>query len=370
MTRQPRSWRVLVVVLGALSLLVADATMRAQQAQSAVQEVTHEARAVHAWLDTYELEGEAAAQAILLDLPSVVPLAVHLIAHGHTWVDSSPPDQRDRRRLIAATAALDLMHAGLDNEWYALPPLMEWGCSLVRQLPAGSAAERFWQLAAIALHGGAKDFNITSLGNEEKGHLSDHALPRLGDEPRLRLKIAEAVRRAARPRRPSPGRDFAWPYDPPLAWYRIKENEVHHRYRGLYDDPVVGEEARVRHVAYFFDLRDAPGMAAALEDARAHVRDPFLRYVLLFLSGRFHEFQGRDADALPYYREAAALVPEGLSAAIATAELLFVAGEASAAQAVLTPAVRALERDPWHLFQLNDYRFYDEWRRGLSEAVW
>jgi hypothetical protein len=241
---------------------------------------------------------------------------------------------------------------------------------LVRQLPAGTAGERFWQLAAIALHGGAGDFNHTSLGNEERGHLTDHALPRLGHEPRLRLTVAEAVRRAARPRQKSPSRDFTRPPETPFAWYRIKEGEVHDRYRELYDDPIVGEEARVRHAAYFFDLRDATGMAAALEDARTLVRDPFMRYVVLFLSGRFHEFQKREAEALPYYREAAALVPEGLSAAIAAAELLFVSGESSAADAVLTRALRSPGRDPWYLFQLNDYRLYDEWRRGLSEAVW
>lgn len=366
--RQTGPWRVLAAALTTLWLFTPDTEMRAQNARTAAQEPSREARLVHAWLDTYEQQGEAAAQALLPTVSSVAPLATQLIAHGRAWVDASTPERRDHRRLVAATAALDILRAGLENEWYALLPLMEWGCQLVRQLPRGTTGERFWQLSVLALHGGAKDFNSTSLGNEEKGHLSDHVLPRLGNEPRLRLMIVEAVRRAARPRGTPSARNFARPPDPPFAWFRIKENEVHDRYRDLYADPEVGDEARVRHIAYFFDLRDAAGMAPALEQARARIHDPFLRYVVLFLSGRFHEFQGRDSEALPYYREASALVPYGVSAALATAEQLFIAGESEAAEAILTRAVRSVERDPWHLFQLNDYRFYDEWRRGLSEA--
>lgn len=128
----------------------------------------------------------------------------------------------------------------------------------------------------------------------------------------------------------------------------------------------------IRNANYYREQGDVAGYDAALTAARATVRDPYLRYVVLFMTGLFHEMHDRDAEALPFYREANELVPTGRSAALALSSLLSVAGQVTEAEAVLNRAVRSTDTqiDPWHLFQLYDYRFYEEWRRGLSEALW
>src|SRR5690606_35803879 len=129
--------------------------------------------------------------------------------------------------------------------------------------------------------------------------------------------------------------------DPPLGWFRLLPARVHYEYRSLYADPVVGEEAMIRNANYYREQGDVAGDDAALPAARATVRDPYLRYVVLFMTGLFHEMHDRDAEALPFYREANELVPTGRSAALALSSLLSAAGQVTEAEAVLNRAVRS-----------------------------
>jgi hypothetical protein len=89
-----------------------------------------------------------------------------------TWTTAAGRPSEVRRRLVAATVALELANAKMDSEWVALRELVEWGCELLRR-GGPSDAERIWQRASIALAGGALDDAL--LYRTRTGLRYDHA---------------------------------------------------------------------------------------------------------------------------------------------------------------------------------------------------
>jgi len=75
---------------------------------------------------------------------------------GRTWIDADGPQWRPRRRLMAATLALETAHASLDRGWLASRALIEWGASELAKAPP-TVEERTWHQAALALCEGALD---------------------------------------------------------------------------------------------------------------------------------------------------------------------------------------------------------------------
>jgi hypothetical protein len=102
---------------------------------------------------------------------------------GEAWVHAGPEQERPRRRLAAATFALEAARAaegiewkrvirldawtddkgnttqeGADRVYWNAPPLLvEWGCALLRQEPTPPPVERIWHLASVAAAQGAGD---------------------------------------------------------------------------------------------------------------------------------------------------------------------------------------------------------------------
>ncbi len=70
---------------------------------------------------------------------------------------SPDPKEIPRRRLVAATFALETARAGLDHEWANSVDLIDWGWTQLSKERQPLPAERLWHLAAIALFQGALD---------------------------------------------------------------------------------------------------------------------------------------------------------------------------------------------------------------------
>ena len=102
---------------------------------------------------------------------------------GAAWIAEDGPKWTERRRMVLATFALEVAHAGLDYQWRNSKDLLEWTCTLLRRERAASDFERAWHLAALALLEGARDREALEI------HLA-HMKARVPDEPRLPLARA------------------------------------------------------------------------------------------------------------------------------------------------------------------------------------
>jgi tetratricopeptide (TPR) repeat protein len=67
------------------------------------------------------------------------------------WIDAAGAGQAGRRRVVAASFALELANARNATQWYLRYPFVAWACGLLRASPASHPAERWWHLAAIAV---------------------------------------------------------------------------------------------------------------------------------------------------------------------------------------------------------------------------
>ena len=107
-------------------------------------------------LDQYERGTSAAADAFV-GVIHVESVKDDLHAQGERWIEETGPREISRRRLVAATFALDTARAGLDYEWANSVELIDWGWSQLSKQRPPLPAERLWHLAAVALFQGAHD---------------------------------------------------------------------------------------------------------------------------------------------------------------------------------------------------------------------
>jgi hypothetical protein len=107
-------------------------------------------------------EFQAAVRAVrdLPERPSVVggtdgvrldPLFLEWEKLAPGWIAAAGAGQAGRRRLVAASFALELANARSASQWYLRYPFVAWACGLLRASPASHPAERWWHLAAIAV---------------------------------------------------------------------------------------------------------------------------------------------------------------------------------------------------------------------------
>ena len=107
-------------------------------------------------LDQYE-HGNPAAAGAFAGVIHVESVKDALHAEGERWIEAAGPKEIPRRRLVAATFALETARAGLDYEWTNSVELIDWGWSQLSKQRPPLPAERLWHLAAIALFEGAYD---------------------------------------------------------------------------------------------------------------------------------------------------------------------------------------------------------------------
>jgi tetratricopeptide (TPR) repeat protein len=80
----------------------------------------------------------------------VDPLFLEWIAYAPKWIAAADTEEADRRRLVAASFALELARARTAVLWHMRYPFIAWACGMLRQTPVRLPAERWWHLAAIA----------------------------------------------------------------------------------------------------------------------------------------------------------------------------------------------------------------------------
>jgi hypothetical protein len=143
------------------------------------------------------------------------PLFWEWLTVAPRWIATGSSGEAGRRRLVAASFALELANARPRVDWYLRYPYVAWGCGLLRHSPSGLPAERWWHHAAIAVMQDNDDWahimgglwkqaqassylrrSVTQfIGEADQteaiaGHLA-HAKTAFPDEPRWRLNEAQ-----------------------------------------------------------------------------------------------------------------------------------------------------------------------------------
>jgi tetratricopeptide (TPR) repeat protein len=344
-----------------------------------------------AFLDQYLAGAHDAAVAAAAAGDDFDGVLSELTHRGPAWIDAAGPDEAPRRRLAAASFALEVARAAEHVDWkwvqrvrlnmgkenplvspdfiyWKTPPLLiEWACGVLRAAPAPHPAERLWQLAAlsVAQRRGDYEFLIGSpwdaRANPEDAieHLK-HASARFPDEPRVALAQAVALE---------------W-----RTWYtqsrrpRLRARPVAEARRALEDltrDDIVGAEAMVRLGALRLRSRDFNGAVGVLERVETATRDRYLLYLGRYFTGQAREQQKRFEDAERAYRGALAAIPRATSATTALAALLARHDRRAEAAALVEASLTGgpLPIDPWRTYAAADDRFWPELIARLREEI-
>jgi len=296
---------------------------------------------------------------------------------GERWISAGDPGQRGRRRLAAATFALEIGRGLPDTDRVPLARrLVLWGANLFRSTPATDPGERLWSIASIGLLEGYDDWTFLSgprapkpasatgridmWGTLDRGYVSQ-VRARFPDDPRLALAAVVA------------GENISWMVgafgrdiqtmdgfiagelspeyldaldrgDLVLAdgskWtggdaqragrmHAARVEELRSLVRQLealtkYDD--VAPEARLRLGLLHVRLVDRERALAEFAHVQASTTDTTLIYLSQFFTALVRERQGRHADAVNAYREALKIVPGVQSSTVRLSRLLFTLG--------------------------------------------
>ena len=317
------------------------------------------------WLEAYSRGDHDRVVTALTPGVDFEEILVQMRRDAPGWIAAGGNAHTAHRRLVAATVALEAARAGAREDWkriqkqpdlplnvlyWKAPPLLiEWGCALFRQEGAPTDAERWWQLAALAVANYSEDQHflvgdpaigrgggmgeIMNLQDEIK-HL-DHITTRFPNEPRFALGQGIA-------------RDRQWPDDAVQA------------YRALERNADVGGEAMMRLGAMQMRLRRAADALKQFDRALELTRDPYVVYLAHFFSGQIYERQPNLKLAEDSYRRAVAAIPRAQSATLALATLLARDGRRAEAQQLVTAMTSAVATspDPWRTFVRADDRFW------------
>jgi hypothetical protein len=311
-------------------------------------------------------------------------LRAAVVRDGPAWIQGGP--DVPRRRLAAASFALEFTHARLETDWRTLMPLLEWGCDQFRRSGPPTEPERSWQLAVLAVSGRARDFGRLQIGPppdwaggptkqidlatlskyaSQTGHLA-HAIERFPDEPRLLLATAR------------------------LSFGLFEEESARNtQFRPLVSVVQLRQIGRIRALAFLDAIRVHPALAPEAHMRAGHIHYAMGSYVAALRLERLalaaspdarvgylaHFVAARALTAMQRpdeeFEKASALQPRAQSAVLALSAL-------QSASDVMTPSFAALRRvldshepfdDPWRLFGYGDYPRWPELRAALRGAL-
>ncbi|MEX2271495.1 MAG: hypothetical protein WD690_08500 [Vicinamibacterales bacterium] len=294
-----------------------------------------------------------------------------------SWLAAAPDAERAKRRLAAATFALEAARAadhvdwkwlrrltaqGNENQeadsifWKAPPLLIEWGCALLRTEPAPRPIERIWHLAAVAVAQRTGDFEFL-IGSpwdarmnapDEIAHIY-HATARFKNEPRFRLSIAIAL-------------DWqTWTRSRGSVAPRQADAAADAFEKALRDD-AIGGEAAVRLGALQARRRRVKDALETFARAETLTRDRYLVYLARYFQGQAHEAAKQPVEAEAAYRRALATIPHAQSATLALGALLAKQGRRSEAGGLVEAQLSTSPQpvDPWLTYGAADDRFWPE----------
>lgn len=348
------------------------------------------------WLDRYASGQFDAVVADLEALPDYEDLLKGLKADGPGWITAGGDSNRDRRRLVAATLALEAARIGAWRDWkwiqraaagplpiltWRPPPLLlEWACELLAEDDVPTASERWWHLAAISVAQRSEDaqfqVGLTELAGggwaaeqaarpvppggrrvdrphpdevvnpkREVAHVM-HATKRFPDEPRFQL--AQAIPRE-----------------------RYTPGDARKIYESIGDDPRVGGEARMRLAALHLRQNRANDALEELDRAERLTRDPYVTHLIYFLRGQAHLRAKRSALVVTALETALEVWPGAQSASILLADEYVRADRWSDAQRVMARVLAPDARpfDPVIEVAHADDRFWPDHIKRLRAEI-
>lgn len=294
------------------------------------------------------------------------------------WIRRGGTGEGDRRRLIAASLALEVTAA--KDAWPIT--LVEWACDLFKNGGPPTANEGVWMRASVAL----AEFDSMWAVLSTDAHLG-HALNRFPDDPHF--KLAQAFVAGAVAAQPAVTTGTTVTDQTPMAFDRLaarapdakgdpagKRTAAFERaaamLRALVSDPVVGPEAHLR--LGDLELRLGHKDIAAEEFGRANAAgsDPFVSYLARMFLAWTSADAGRVDEAVDGYRSALAVVPHARSATTLLGALLMLNGRVSDAESLTADFLsssHAAADDPWSLYPRGDFRSYDALVAKLHEAI-
>lgn len=324
---------------------------------------------VTALLDLYLSGSHDAALAPLRTAADAEAIAAAFVREAAAWaLRGETPAAIQRRRLAAASLALEFAVVRMTDEWQTLRSLIDWGCAQVRLAPP-SAAELAWHRAALAAIQGARD---NALAREAA----------LAIDPPARGSDAE----------PAPACALRFPSDPVVQFARGFHQEFFVPVEGTMNMVSPGAAARAYVRAVDFYRRAADDLELAGESSLAigymHLRmkrpdlaleelttpaaspDPFVRYLAHLFRGRALERLGTRGEAVDAYRAALEVIPHAQSAAIALAAARHVDDRAAEAIDIMTASFAARPaEDPWREYGFGQFRHWPRYRDRMREAL-
>lgn len=279
-----------------------------------------------------------------------------------SWIDAGAPGDEQRRRLVVATYALDLLKTFEDRTlWSATQPagaLLEWACTTLRKSDLlVQPAELAWHVAALAL--------LERSGPAEvvKEHL-DHAearFPANADLLLVRALVDELESEEGR-------RD-----DGTLSISGALTSRARQHFQQAAARPSTRQQALIRWAAFESDLgRHDAALAHLVEAGRP--ASPVLRYWLGVVRGRTLERLNRGADAIDAYRAVVAEFPHAQVATLSLAAALVDAHRVVEAAGVVEAAVTrptgpAPPADPWEFYRVPEVLLWPAAFEELRRAV-
>lgn len=348
------------------------------------------------------------------------------------WIQHGPSGSVSRRRLVAATVALEIAHARRTLSWRARWPFVVWGCELLRDASARSHAERAWYLASVAVMEEAGDwtdlagvpkespnlparrfFSPADQQEYRAGHLS-HARAAFPNEPRFRLAQVIVREHAtfldATPGPPPHG--IAGEEVPPALVATLTDRAAGNRVEAVADlspdaaKKLLGRIALIPAIAReFATLSRYDGIRGEVElhlgfaDLRLQSWDsalghfaqvprlgsePFVVALSHMFAGWALQRSGRRDAAVAAYRQAQDVAPAARSVSILLAAELAESGQTAEAYGVMDRALKANPApadaaaifasgrppaDPWTAFKLGDARLFPEFIARVREVL-
>jgi tetratricopeptide (TPR) repeat protein len=318
-------------------------------------------------LDQYDRRRELAIGA-LEGIEHIGTIEDALEAEGDAWVNALGPQEAPRRRLVAATFALEAARVAMDEEWLYGARLVEWGCAELRKQKTPLPAEVLWQRAALALIEGAYDFEF--LTNPKDGsrkgpaHHLNHVKDRFPNDPSLVMARAFV----ATEHTILGVSNNLWD-----SGASEVPGETVARLTDALAVPSLAAEAHIRLA--FLDLMANRFDTAAthLDAAETATTDPELRYLAALFRGWAWTRQKKPDDAIAAFRKAIEAVPDAQTATLALGAGLYANGEREEASAMVEHALTATDptrvHDPWLLYGYGDFRRWPKLIAELREAL-
>jgi tetratricopeptide (TPR) repeat protein len=294
------------------------------------------------------------------------------------WIRKGGAADADRRRLVAASLALEVTAA--KDAWPT--SLIEWACDGFRAAGPPAPNEALWMRASVALAEGDGMWAILS----PTAHLG-HALQRFPDDPHF--KLARAFVADAVASQPVVTTGTTLTDQTPVAFDRLASrmldskpdadarrtafDRVAAEFQALAADPVVGAEARLRLGDLELRLGRLDRAADEFRQANAAAgRDPFISFLARLFLAWTDAQAGHIDDALRGYRSALEVVPRARSATTLLSALLVMngrVGEAEEATTAFLSSPEAPAEDPWRQYPRGDFRAYSTLLGELHAAI-